>query len=71
MGGRALWLGLARGPSSQLEQAGGRALWIGKTWEVAAWEIVHFRTLHLGNYPWEIATWEKYITKKSLSTEVQ
>ena len=29
-------------------------------WEVAAWEIAHLGTCHLGKYPWEVGKglWE-------------
>ena len=59
---RCGWDGL-RGRAPRLEQAGGRELRLGKTWEVAAWEITHLASCHLGKYPWEIATWEKSFGK--------
>ena len=37
----------------RLEHAGGRALQLGETWEVAAWEIAHLGSFHLGKYSWE------------------
>ena len=33
---------------------GGRALRLGLTWKVAAWEIAHLGSFHLGKYPWEV-----------------
>mgnify|MGYP000929313377 CR=1 FL=1 len=41
----------------------GRPLRLGQTWEVAAWEIAHLGSCHLGKYPWEVATWEKSFGK--------
>ena len=41
----------------------GRALRLGQTWEVAAWEIAHLGSCHLGKYRWEVATWEKSFGK--------
>ena len=34
---------------------GGRALRLGRNWEVAASEIAHLGSSHLGKYPWEVA----------------
>ena len=32
-------------------------------WEVAAWEIAHLGSCHLGKYPWEVNAWEKAFGK--------
>jgi len=42
-----------------------RKLLLGKMyiWEVAAWEIPHLGSCHLGKYPWEVAAWEKAFGK--------
>ena len=32
---------------------------LGQTWEVAAWEIAHLGSCHLGKYPCEVTTWGK------------
>ena len=32
-------------------------------WEVAAWEIAHLESCHLGIYPWEVSAWEKAFEK--------
>ena len=32
-------------------------------WEVAAREIVHLGSCHLGKYPWEVTAWEKAFEK--------
>ena len=32
-------------------------------WEVAAWEIAHLGSCHLGKYTWELATWENAFGK--------
>jgi len=31
---------------------------LSQIWEVAAWEITHLGSCHLGKYPWEVAAWE-------------
>ena len=36
---------------------------MGQTWEVAAREIEHSGSYHLGKYPREVATWEKFFGK--------
>ena len=56
MGGRAM----------RLEQAEGQALRLRHTWDVAACEIAHLGSCHLGKYPWEVATWEKSFEKSIL-----
>ena len=58
MGGQALWLGWAEGRALWLEQARNRTPSLSQTWEVAAWEIPHFGSCHLGEYPWEVADWD-------------
>ena len=47
----------------RLEQAGGRALRLGQTYEIAAWEVVHLESCHLGKYPWEVDAWENAFGK--------
>ena len=47
----------------RLEHAGGRALQLGQNWVVAAWEIPHLGSHHLGKYPWEVATFKKSFGK--------
>ena len=41
-------LGWASGPGTDKEQAKGRVLRLGQTWEVAASEIAHSGSCHLG-----------------------
>jgi len=60
---RTLRLGWARGPSTAAKTGWGQALRLGQTWEVAAWEIPHLGSCHLGKYPWEVDTWEKFFGK--------
>ena len=36
------------GRTLRIEQAWGRALRLGQTWEVAAWEIAHLGSCHVG-----------------------
>ena len=40
------------GRAPRLEQTWGRALRLGQTWEVAAWEIAHLGSCHLGKILW-------------------
>ena len=35
-------------------------------WEVAAWEIAHLGSCHLGKYPWEVNAWEKAFGKEPI-----
>ena len=46
-----------------LEQAWGQALRLGQTLEIAAWEIAHLGSCHLGKYPWEVVAWENVFGK--------
>ena len=66
--GRALRLGWARGSSAAAIPCFKeniinylRKLLLGKMYirEVAAWEIPHLGSCHLGKYPWKVAAWEK------------
>ena len=61
--GRALQLGWARGRVPLIEKAVGRALRLGLNWEVAAWEIAHLGSFHLGNYPYEVTIWGTSLRK--------
>ena len=47
----------------QAAAKGGRALRLEQTWEVAAREIAHLGSCHLGKYPWEVDTWQKSFEK--------
>ena len=46
-----------------LEQDKGQVLRLGRTWEVAAWEIAQLGSCHLGKYSWEVAAWENAFGK--------
>ena len=59
-------LGFAMGPSNSARTGWeGRALRLGQTWVVAAWEIAHLGSCHLGKYPWEVSAWENGLGKIS------
>ena len=53
IGGRALRLGRARGPSSAAKTG----------WGTSAWEISHLGSCQLGKYPWEVTAYEKFVGK--------
>ena len=51
------------GPLRRRRLQWGQARRLGRTWEVAAWEIAHLGSCHLGKYPWKVNAWEKAFGK--------
>ena len=60
---RALRIGWARGPSAAARTGLRPSAVAGTDLEMAAREISHFGSCHLGKYPWEVASWEKSFGK--------